>query len=68
MIPTNYTEWRHCIEIDCGITLTPAFAEERLKILQAKNEPYVIGFIKMYGQPYTNQVISWFTYFLQEQN
>jgi hypothetical protein len=48
MIPTNYTEWRHCIEIDCGITLTPAFAEERMLAMQQENTPLMLSFKKMY--------------------
>lgn len=29
-LPTSYTAWRHCIEVDCAQPLTAPFIAERL--------------------------------------
>jgi hypothetical protein len=68
MIPHNYQGWRRCIETDSGITLTRSFAEERLKIMEAGNEPFMQGFIKLYGEAYANQVIYWYQKYLSDMN
>ena len=66
MIPQNYSEWRRCIELDCGITLTRHFAEERVKIMQQNKEPYMSGFFGLYGEAYANQLIKWYQMYLSE--
>ena len=57
MIPNDYTEWKSCIERDCGIQLTTAFAKERIQALTDRKNPYTESFIKCYGMPYYQQVM-----------
>lgn len=66
MIPKNYTEWRHCIEIDCGIKLTPSFAQERIKIMEQNSGVFMSGFRKLYGDHHPEQVLNWFQTYLRE--
>ena len=33
MIPQSYEQWRHCIEVECGIALTEPFVTQRLACL-----------------------------------
>jgi hypothetical protein len=66
MIPQDYMEWRHCIKIDCGINLTPAFAQERIKIMEQNSGAFMSGFRKLYGDHHAQQVLTWFETYLQE--
>jgi hypothetical protein len=67
MIPNNYSEWKFCIERDCGIKLTAAFAHERLQALADRKNPHTDSFIKCYGMPYYQKVVKWFQNFLNEK-
>lgn len=59
MIPVNYFQWRHCIEVDCGIALLPEFIAARIDALtQAGDE--VQRFARLYGDAHLQQVIRWF--------
>jgi hypothetical protein len=59
MIPTNYEQWRHCIEIECGIALEPDYVAQRLTVLtQPGDEPE--RFARLYGQAHLQHVIGWF--------
>ena len=60
-IPFNYDDWKHCITVKCGIPLTKKLIEERLASLSNKKSGYTRKFIQVYGEEYTNQVISWFS-------
>lgn len=37
-LPGSYAEWRECITVACGITLTPAYVETRLAALTKLEE------------------------------
>jgi hypothetical protein len=67
MIPNNYTEWKSCIERDCGIQLTTAFAKERIQALTDRKNPHTDSFIKCYGMPYYQQVMEWFQSLIKEK-
>ena len=60
MIPSSYQEWKHCIEVKCGIELTEKFIEERLSELQNDTNLKTVEFVNLYGIDYKNQIISWF--------
>ena len=60
VIPTNFNEWKHCIEVDCGLALTPEFIEQRIAALENAKDYYTERFLKLYGQPYLDQVLTWF--------
>jgi hypothetical protein len=62
----NYETWKTCIEIDCGIELTPAFCEQRIKALNDLNDSDTQKFIKLYGRAHTDNVIAWFKKHLEE--
>lgn len=66
MIPENYAAWRRCIEVDCGIVLTAAFAKERIARLMDKKDPQTQQFREKYGDAYAQQVVDWFTQALQQ--
>ena len=58
--PTSYEEWKRCITVDCGITLTPKFVEERIAALNNDKDHHTRQFIKVWGATRHSQTISWF--------
>jgi hypothetical protein len=60
MIPQTYEEWRHCIEVDCGLSLTPAFIAERLAELSQPDHERTRQYVRLYGEPHRQRVIGWF--------
>lgn len=60
MVPHDYLEWKHCIEVSCGIMLTPSFIERRLTELNDDQSVYCHQFDGLYGYGYRQQVIGWF--------
>lgn len=66
MIPENYAAWRKCIEVDCGVVLKAAYAQERIVRLMDKKDPQTQLFRQKYGDAYTQQVDDWFKQALQQ--
>ena len=60
MIPDTYEEWRHCITITCGIPLTDAYIEKRLRALRSPRDAGTARFRKLYGQHRLDRTIRWF--------
>ncbi|MCH2191376.1 MAG: hypothetical protein MK188_10670 [Gammaproteobacteria bacterium] len=60
IIPTNFEEWKHCIEVECGLKLSKQFIEMRIKSMEDSTEHYTQQFIKRYGNQYHLQVLGWF--------
>lgn len=60
-IPRTFDAWRHCIEHDCGIPLTPAFIEARLSILQDPSNAERQRFATLYGAAHLEHIITWFS-------
>ncbi|RJS93235.1 hypothetical protein [Salinisphaera sp. Q1T1-3] len=60
IIPRCYAEWHHCITVDCGIDLTPAFIGARLDALNNPADPGTQRFIRTYGPTHHQAVITWF--------
>ena len=60
VFPKSYEEWRHCITVKGGITLTPDYVTERIASLKNENDPGTRRFVKLYGQEYCNRVLGWF--------
>lgn len=60
IIPQTYEQWRHCIVVECGLELTPAFISERISALQNDSEHYTQQFVKLYGQEHRHKVLGWF--------
>ena len=42
VVPRTYEQWRHCITVDCGMALTPAYIEQRLHALRDDNDDATI--------------------------
>lgn len=60
MTPRTYDEWRHCIEVQCGIELTPGFVEQRLSALRDDRIHHTQRFREMWGEDHLRRVIAWF--------
>ena len=60
VIPQNYAQWRHCIEVDCGIELTPTFISARLDALTRPDSDEARRFASLYGTPHLRRVLAWF--------
>ena len=60
IIPQRYEQWRHCITVECGLTLSPVFIEERIASLQNGSDHYTKQFVRIYGQEYLQRVLGWF--------
>lgn len=56
----NYNEWKNCITVSCGIPLTKEYVNTRLKELSDSSNPKTIEFNKIYGEDYTQMIISHF--------
>ena len=61
MVPTTYNDWRHCIEVDCGVKLTPQFIEERLTVYTDVTSAETQRFIAMYGETHLKNIVQWLT-------
>ena len=68
MIPTNFLEWKNCIEVNCGIPLTTSFVTKRIAELSDDNNHQTKEFEKLYGTTHRQKVIKWFEQSLQMQN
>ncbi len=60
MFPSDYSSWRHCIEVKCGLALTPEFLRARVAILGDPRQEESQRFASLYGEPYREQVLAWF--------
>jgi hypothetical protein len=60
MIPQTFAQWRHCIEVDCGIPLTPAYARERVAALTRQGGEEAERFARHYGAQHHARVVGWF--------
>ena len=60
VIPENYDQWRHCIEVLGKIELTTAYIDERLEVLQDNQNPESKKFTNLYGEEHLRQTIEWF--------
>lgn len=62
----SYENWRACIEVSCGIALTPGFIAERLAELGDSSHPKTQEFERLYGRPHLERTIGWFERAAQE--
>jgi len=60
VIPQSYAQWRHCIEVDCGIPIEPAFVQARLSVLRDPAHDETRRFASLYGQAHARSVLAWF--------
>jgi hypothetical protein len=59
-VAQTYTAWRHCIEVECGLSLTPDFIAARRCILTDRGHEETERFIRSYGEAHWQRVVSWF--------
>jgi hypothetical protein len=59
IIPQTYPAWQHCITVECGIPLTPAFIQTRLKVYTDQNNEENRRFRKLYGDAHTQNILRW---------
>ncbi|MFC6098858.1 hypothetical protein [Olivibacter domesticus] len=59
MIPQDFETWRDCITVKCGITLSPAFARQRLAIYRQKAHTETTAFIRLYGSRHYQNIVAW---------
>lgn len=60
LFPSSYTSWRYCIEVKCGLALTPEFVQARIAVLGDPSKEETRRFASLYGEPYREQVLAWF--------
>jgi hypothetical protein len=58
--PSNYESWRYCIEVKCGLALTPDYIKKRITILGDPHCEESQRFISFYGDPCANRYSSGF--------
>jgi hypothetical protein len=60
IIPDSYAAWRHCIEIECGLSLQQAYIEQRIAALTDHTDHHTQQFVRRWGEPLRQQVLQWF--------
>lgn len=60
MTPSTYDEWRHGIDVKCGLQLTPEFVQQRLSAFHDDRAHQTQRFREMWGDEHLHQVITWF--------
>ncbi|MDJ0806502.1 MAG: hypothetical protein QNJ78_06675 [Gammaproteobacteria bacterium] len=60
LFPSDYTSWRYCIEVKCGLALTPEFLQARIAVLGDPRHEESRRFAELYGRSYREQVLGWF--------
>ncbi|TAG24224.1 MAG: hypothetical protein EAZ40_06395, partial [Rhodobacterales bacterium] len=60
MIPATYEQWRHCIQIDCGIELEPRYIQACQQALDGGRSDEAQRFARLYGQAHLRRVLDWF--------
>jgi hypothetical protein len=60
MLPNDFSAWRRCIEIDCRLTLTPAFVSARIGALSDVTDAATRRFVETWGEAHRARVLGWF--------
>ncbi len=60
IFPSDYSSWRYCIEVKCGLALTPPFIAARVAALGDPKHEEAQRFARLYGASYREQVLAWF--------
>jgi hypothetical protein len=60
LLPTTYAGWRQCIEVDCGLLITPDFLSARIAALQDPRDHMTRRFLELWGEAHHRQVLEWF--------
>jgi len=60
IIPRTYEAWRHCIEVECGLRLTPDYIRQRIAALENPQDFHTQQFVRCWGEAHRVQVLDWF--------
>ncbi|MGD2119688.1 MAG: hypothetical protein PVG66_15125 [Chromatiales bacterium] len=60
VFPGDYASWRYCIEVKCGLALTPEYIQARIVALSETGNEETQRFTRLYGDAYRQQVLAWF--------
>lgn len=60
VIPSDYASWRYCIEVKCGLALTPDYVQARIAVLSDRDCEETQRFARLYGDAHRQQVLAWF--------
>ncbi len=60
LIPSDYTSWRYCIEVKCGLALTPDYVQARISVLGDRGHEETQRFARLYGDAHLNRILAWF--------
>ena len=60
LFPDDYISWRYCIEVKCGLALTPEFLQARIAVLGDPRHEESRRFASLYSESYREQVLAWF--------
>jgi len=60
VIPRTYSAWRHCITVECGIALQPAYINGRIVELSNGSSEETRRFRRLYGDRHWQNVLAWF--------
>jgi len=60
IIPDSYQAWRHCIEVECRLQLTPAYIQARIAALNNPHDFHTQQFVRCWGEEHRQQVLGWF--------
>lgn len=66
IIPSNFTQWRHCIVHECGIELNKPFIEQRIASLSNQKDQHTKQFVRLYGEAHYQKTLQWFHQALSE--
>jgi hypothetical protein len=47
--PQNFNEWKYCITVECGITLSASFIAQRLSVWKDENHEETRRFRQRFG-------------------
>ena len=60
LFPSDYASWRYCIQVKCGLALTPEYIQARIAILGDAQHEESRRFAGLYGEPWRERVLDWF--------
>lgn len=60
IVPDSYEAWRHCIEVDCGLSLDAAYIRQRIAALEDPGDHHTQQFVRRWGEPHRQRVVAWF--------
>ena len=60
VIPSDYSQWHHCIVHECGISLDESYLASRISVLENSRNEQTVQFVRLYGEVHHTRVLHWF--------